>query len=140
METVLIDLDDTICDFTSSFKLRLKKHPEIVYPQSQWGFFLGLEPLPDAIDVINMLRTKYKVYILTRPSYKNPLCYTEKRVWVEKHFDLDFCKNLILCYDKSMVKGNYLIDDNIHVGFEGEHIHFGKEKFTNWQAVKNYLL
>lgn len=133
-------MDDTICDFTGEFLIRTRIHPEIVYPQSQWGFFLDLEPLPDAINIVNLLRTKYKVYILTRPSVMNPLCYTEKRVWIEKYFGIDFCKNLIICYDKSMVKGDYLIDDKIHEGFEGEHIHFGTEKFSNWQMVKNYLL
>lgn len=138
MKTILIDMDDVACDFSGSFKKHIT--PEILYPQSQWGFFLNLDPMPDAIEVINLLMTKYNVYILTRPSVMNPLCYTEKRVWIEKYFGLEFCKKLIICYDKSMVKGDYLIDDNIHEGFEGEHIHFGTDRFKNWNDVKKYLM
>lgn len=42
------------------------------------------------------------------------MSYTEKRAWIEKYFGFDACYNLILSYDKTMIMGNYLIDDNIH--------------------------
>jgi len=46
--------------------------------------------------------------------------------------------------NKSLVKGDYLIDDDHRHGqteFEGEHIHFGKNKnFQTWSQVVEYLM
>jgi len=51
---------------------------------------------------------------------------------------------MILCPDKSLVKGEFLIDDDNRHGqseFEGEHIHFGKDdNFKNWTEVVEYLM
>jgi len=41
----------------------------------------------------------------------NPLSYTEKRVWIEKFFGIDFVEKLIICSNKGLVKGAFLIDD-----------------------------
>lgn len=139
MPILHIDMDNTICDYSNPFKYHRKLQPEIEFPQSKEGFFLKLEPLPGAIEAVNLLRNKFEVYILTAPSYKNPLCYTEKRLWIEKWFDLEFSKNLIICHNKALVKGDFLIDDIIHNGFEGEHIHYGTEKFPNWEKVLEYI-
>jgi 5'-nucleotidase len=141
MKTVLIDMDDTICDYVNARDSKMKDSPGIKYPQSQSGFFLGLKPIHGAVEAVNKIRNsdKYTVYILSRPSYMNHLCYTEKREWIEKYFGLDFCKNLILCWDKSMVKGDYLIDDLLQDGFSGEHIHIGSPRFPNWKSVLKYL-
>jgi 5'(3')-deoxyribonucleotidase len=52
-------------------------------------------------------------------------------------------EKLILCPDKSLVKGDYLIDDDIKHGqltFEGEHIRFGSSNFPDWKSVIKYLL
>jgi len=132
-------MDDTLCKFMQRYQEMMQKNPSIRYPQSQYGFFTDLEPIDDAISSMHTLREVYDVWILTRPSYMNPLCYTEKRVWVEKHLGINFCKKLILCPDKSLLKGDYLIDDIKWPGFEGEQILFGSEKYRNWKAVIDYL-
>ena len=39
--------------------------------------------------------------------------------------------------------GDYLTDDRLKKGagqFTGEHIHFGTEKFPDWDSVLKYLL
>jgi 5'(3')-deoxyribonucleotidase len=131
-------MDDVLADFTSAFKER--KNGSLPYPQSKYGFFLGLKPIPGGLDAIKTLRTKYDVWILTRPSVLNPLCYTEKRVWVENHLGMEMVERLIISPDKSLLKGDYLIDDHQHPGFEGELIQFGKEPYHNWQDVLNYLM
>ena len=44
---------------------------------------------------------------------------------------------------KDMLMGHFLIDDRTANGageFRGEHIHFGTEKFPNWNVVVEYLL
>jgi 5'(3')-deoxyribonucleotidase len=50
---------------------------------------------------------------------------------------------MVLCGDKSLLKGEYLIDDTNTAGqsdFEGEWIHFGSDKFPNWDSVVEYLM
>jgi len=135
-----VDMDDTLCRFYKAAKKALTENPTQPYPQSQWGFFLGLEPMEGAIDGFRKLEEKYDVWILTRPSTKNLNCYTEKAKWVLDHLGQDIVDKLILCPDKALLKGDYLIDDKIWSGFEGEQIHFGQGDFKNWESVVKYLM
>lgn len=140
---LLIDQDDVMANFTKAKNEAIKKVPAIRIPWSQYKFFENLEPIEGAIETINELKEYFDVCFLTRPSVINPLSYTEKRVWIEKYFGYEMCKNLILCYDKTMVKGDFLIDDTIQSGrfnSEWEHIHFGSEKFSDWKSIKEYLM
>lgn len=138
---LMVDMDGVLCDFAGAFK---REHSDKVkFPQSRWGFFTNLEPIPSSIYMVKELMKHFDVWILTRPSYMNPLCYTEKRIWIEKYFGLDFCQKIIICSDKSLVKGDYLIDDSLTDGqldFEGELIHFGTEDFKDWFVVYDYLI
>lgn len=131
-----IDMDDTVCNFTDSFN-RLKTDKNH-YPQQAYGFFRNLEPIKDALYYISLLEEKYDIWFLTRPSVLNPLCYTEKREWIEKYFGIEKCHKLILSPDKSLLKGEYLIDDNYH-NFDGELLLFGKD-YPNWESVYFYLI
>lgn len=140
---LLVDQDDVLADFLGAFWNDLRKNPAIKFPQSQYKFFENLKPIDDAIESLNILKEYYDVCILTRPSVHNPLCYTEKRVWIEKYLGFDMCYNLIEAYDKTMVMGNYLIDDVIHSGrFKPtwEHIHYGHGEFKNWKDITLYLI
>ena len=138
---VYVDMDNTICDFLTPFKSGQFK---LKYSQSKVGFFLDLEPLEGALEGIKTLQQKYDVWILTRPSIKNTHCYTEKADWIKKYFGEEMLEKLIICPDKSLAKGEYLVDDDHRNGqteFEGEHIHFGKdEKFMTWSQVVEYLM
>lgn len=143
MKKVYVDMDGVLCDFYSARDKALLKNPEQKFPQSQWGFFLRLEEIPDAVYSFNKLKEKYDVWILTRPSFKNVNCYTEKAQWLLDHLGEGILEKTIITPDKSLVKGDYLIDDMGNAGqenFEGEWIHFGTEKFKNWKKVLDYLL
>jgi 5'(3')-deoxyribonucleotidase len=135
-----IDMDGVLCDFIGAFNRESSEH--VKFPQSRWGFFTNLEPIPSSIYFVKQLMLVYDVWILTRPSYMNALCYTEKRLWIEKYFGLEFCQKLIICSDKSLVKGDFLIDDSITDGqleFEGKLIRFGSPEFEDWFDVYEYL-
>ena len=139
MKRIFVDLDDVMCNFSKAYLE--KKSPECYYPQSDYGFFRNLEPIEDSIESYKILENHYDVWILTAPSIHNPLCYSEKREWVEKHLGFETCKKLIISPNKGLLKGDYLIDDNIHEGFEGELLHFGyNKKFPDWKSILNYLL
>tara|TARA_R110000868_G_scaffold147127_7_gene368352 strand:- start:2837 stop:3298 length:462 start_codon:yes stop_codon:yes gene_type:complete len=142
---VYIDMDDVLCDYSSAFQQKLKENPLIAYPQSQYNFFATLEPIGGAIESVKRMidDPRFSPYILTAPSFMNPLCYSEKRVWVEKQFGLEFTKNLIISYDKSLLKGDVLIDDNVGGNgqdkFSGKLLQFGSQEFPNWPTVMDKL-
>ncbi len=77
-------------------------------------------------------------------AYKNPLSYTEKRLWVEDKFGYEMTHNLIICSQKGLLKGDILIDDHAsgrgQEFFEGKLIHFGNEKYPNWEITLSSLL
>ncbi len=140
MKRVYVDMDDVLCDYQEAKAAARAADPEMKYPQSTYGFFANLKPKKGAIAGFHELEKHYEVYILTAPSYLNPLCYTEKRVWVENHLGLDTVLRLIISPNKALLKGDYLIDDLVHPGFEGEHLHFGQARFPDWDAVLKYLI
>ena len=111
MKTAYVDMDQVLCDFVGRFQIEFAKNPDIKYPQATYGFWESLEPIPGGIEGINVLKEHYDTYILTKPSYLNPWCYTGKRVWVENHLGIDWCDRLIISPNKSLLKGDYLIDD-----------------------------
>lgn len=128
-------MDDVLCDFSGAQKAARERSPEQMWPQAEMDFFRKLEPLPNAISSVKRLAENFDVWFLTRPSYLNPLCYTEKRLWIEDHFGLEWCQKLILSPDKTLLKGDYLIDDQPWEGFEGKQLLFGGERFPNWNKV-----
>ena len=136
-------MDDVLCDFITAYKNAKTAHPEIEYPQSNYGFWLNLKPIEDAIASVAYLKQHFDVYILSAPSEYNPLSYTEKRVWIENYLGFEMVNRLILSPHKNLNKGDYLIDDQTkgkgQDTFEGELINFGSEKFSNWKKVLNYF-
>ncbi len=142
---IYIDMDDCLCDFKSAYVEHKIKHPEIAYPQSAPEFFTGLVPLPGALEQTRWLadQDRFDVYILSAPSIHNPLCYTEKRLWIEEHLGFAFVNRLILSPHKNLNHGDYLIDDNASGKgqdlFTGKLIHFGSSEFPNWMAVRSYF-
>lgn len=138
-------MDDVLCNFTTARKNALKVNPAIQYPQCQYGFFRNLKPIKGGIEVVKLLMIQkiFEVYILTAPSVLNPLCYTEKRLWIEDYFGMEMVNRLIISPNKGLNKGDYLIDDNDsgkgQENFEGELLKFGGEEFADWESVLEYF-
>ncbi len=149
LEAMFVDMDGVICDYDEKIT-RMTGH-DITHPDFQryreelsetQNFFRDLKPLEGAIEGFKRLSEKYNVYILSTPSWKNPESYSDKRIWVEEHLgDLAY-KKLILSHNKGLMTGRALIDDRIANGvdkFNGEHVHFGTERFPNWEFVIKHL-
>jgi 5'(3')-deoxyribonucleotidase len=138
-------MDETLCHYKAAYNKAKKKDSSVRYPQSRPGFFRSLKPIDGAINSVNALRKvgDYEVYILTRPSVKNPFCYMEKRLWIEDHFDIKLAENLIISAHKNLCIGDYLIDDMLTGAgqnkFQGQVIQFGSERFPNWEAVLSFF-
>lgn len=139
-----IDMDGVLCDFDTRYTVlramgvrehQIWKHPEL---------YNDLDPIIGAVEAWEKLQDKYDTYILSTPPWSSPLAWSQKREWVEKYLGKTAKKKLILCHNKGIVNGDYLIDDRIAHGvadFPGEHIHFGAvEQFKDWAAVLEYLL
>jgi 5'-nucleotidase len=142
---VFIDMDGVLCDIAAAYREAARTHPDVAFPQSIPGLFASLSVIPGAIEAVAELRRnpRLDVWILSAPSTRNPLCYSEKRIWVEKVFDYPLAKRLILASDKSLLRGDILIDDNIRgkgqERFEGEVLHFGSSRYPTWASVLEYL-
>ncbi len=140
---VYVDMDGVLCDFYKSYLRSLEEFPEQKYPQAQWGYFLKLEEIKDSISSFRKLQEKYDVWILTRPSFRNVNSFTEKAQWVWDHLGFDVVEKTIMCGDKSLLIGDYLIDDMNGAGqelFKGEWIHFGSDEYPDWKAVIDKLI
>lgn len=141
---IYIDMDNVLCNYNKAYDIAIKKEPKIIYPQSQYGFFLNLEPIEDATDSYRILSEDFDVWILTAPSEKNPFSYTEKRVWVEKFLGEKAVGKLIISPNKSLLIGDYLIDD-IKEGkakqneFTGKLLHFGSKAYPDWFSILKYF-
>lgn len=141
MLIVYVDMDDVLCDYSSQIAEHKTKAPHKPFPQSIPGFFRSLKPMQGALAAIEQLRMdkNIEVYILTAPSTKNPLSYTEKRLWVEDKLGYEMTHNLIICSNKGLLKGDILIDDHASGRgqelFEGKLIHFGQDDYPNWEVV-----
>jgi 5'(3')-deoxyribonucleotidase len=151
-ELLFIDMDGVLVDFYQGVK---KNYPDFdtYLPARQReitaelsareGFFISLEPVEGAVEAFGALSRHYETYILSTPDWHGVNSWSEKRIWVENHLgDLAF-KRLILSHNKGLFTGRALIDDRLRNGvdrFNGEHIHFGTERFPDWQSVLAYLL
>jgi 5'-nucleotidase len=116
------------------------------------GFYLNLPPTPGCIEAINfLLDSGHDVRICTAPLSRYDNCVLEKYQWVEKHFGRAFTKRVIITKDKTVVRGDLLIDDRPDV--EGvykpvwEHIIFDSsynrnitdKRRLNWNNFREVL-
>ncbi|WP_233208704.1 5' nucleotidase, NT5C type [Zhongshania marina] len=142
---IYVDMDHVLCDYEEAWTRQKNLFPDLEFPQSQPGMYIGMNPLPGAIEAYRWLddHPKTDVYILTAPSVHNSHCYSEKRDWVEKHLGLSVVENLIITPHKNLNKGDYLIDDMAsgkgQDRFEGMLILFGSDQFSDWASVRTFF-
>lgn len=142
---IYVDMDHTLCDYGAGFEAHSQRYPELEFPQSQPGLYIGLEPLPDALETYRWLHqhSTFDVFILTAPSIKNSHCYSEKRDWVEKYLGMEVVERLIISGYKGHNKGHFLIDDCAEGKgqevFEGDLIQFGSARFPDWATVRSFF-
>ncbi len=148
-KTIFFDLDGVVADFDEAAirwgekvgidgeEFKKKK----LYRQE--GFYADLNLMEGAKEAIEKLDTVYNIAFVSAPSWDNPFSFTEKRIWIEKHFGTWARKKMDLSFRKGHYIGHYLIDDRTKYGaadFIGEHIMFGTEPFKTWKEVTDYLI
>lgn len=139
-----LDMDNVLVDFKSSY---VKVSADLLtkfngHEEQIEHIYSLMDPMPGAIESFNELVDYFDIYILSASPWDNESAWTDKLRWVKKHLGLKARKKLILTHHKNLNFGDFLVDDRLLngvSGFQGEHIHFGTEKFPNWDSVKNYL-
>lgn len=146
---VYIDMDNVLVNFQSGLD---KSHPDVLRKNKKHldeipGLFSLMDPMPEALESIEVLKNHFDVYILSTAPWKNPSAWSDKLLWVHRFFGMEnesvFYKRLILTHHKELNIGDYLIDDRTRNGadqFKGELIQFGSEQFPDWKSVVEYLL
>lgn len=135
---VLVDIDDVCADFHEGFLARWRiMHPEKScaaqeqqtefyihnnfpreYEPLVWeikeapGFYRSLPLIAGSKGGVEDIARRHDVFFCSSPMYpKYNNCVTEKYEWIEEHFGNEWTKRVILTNDKTVVKGNILIDD-----------------------------
>lgn len=175
---ILVDMDGVITDFDGEFLKRWRErypgqfyvpfdqrtkfyvkdsYPEELKPLVaeillEPTFFRDMMPMPGAKEALfEMDEMGLEVFICSSPlsTYKN--CVLEKYEWVENVLGPDWVKRIILTKDKTLVRGDYLIDDKPEItGVEDipswEHILYdrpynkqGNKRRLTWENWKNVL-
>ena len=145
MKILYVDMDNVLVNFQSGID-KLSKDDFNKYKGKHYqapNIFSMMDPLEGAIEAYEKLSLKYDTYILSTAPWYNSTAWTDKIEWVQKYLAKSAYKRLILSHHKNLNAGDYLIDDRLRNGvdkFKGEHIHFGTEKFPDWNSVLSYLL
>lgn len=144
MKTLYIDMDNVLVDFPSAFgHFGPDVHAEFEDRLDEVpGIFGRMEPMPGAIEAFAELSGLYDTYLLSTAPWNNPSAWSDKLLWVQRHLGAAAYKRLILSHHKNLNRGDYLIDDRLKNGvdrFEGYHIHFGAEAFSDWPSVVAFL-
>lgn len=132
---ILVDMDGVLCNFDGGWRRDWnKKYPdrqiieepndfyleeayrnygteeEITEIFSRAGFFYDLDPMPGALEAMKQMeKSGLNVFVCTAPM--GPNTFHEKAEWVEHYLGKEWLKKLIVSKDKTVIHGNYLIDD-----------------------------
>lgn len=79
------------------------------------GWFRDLPVTPGALEGVDgLLAAGIDVWVCTKPLEVNPTCRDDKGAWLRRYFPMLEHK-LILAPDKSMIRGDILLDDAPHL-------------------------
>ncbi len=106
-------------------------------------FFAVLQVMPDAQRVLRALQDDYDVFIASA-AMEVPSSFTAKYEWLARHFPFIPASNIVFCGDKSILKADFLIDDNPRQlrRFTGQGVLFHSHHniaCTEFPRVRNWL-
>lgn len=134
MSIVLVDMDGVFVDWTAAFERDLAKFfPDLVFEELRefstpthlpqvhqdainWvknrsGFYRDMRPIPGAIEAIKELAKEHEVRFCSSPEVFNGSCESDKKQWLCTYMGVQWANRLILTKDKTLVRGDVLIDD-----------------------------
>lgn len=152
--TILVDMDDTIENFCEEWisTLNMKYNLDVKYsditdwniskfypslskselyePLSTERFWRRVVPFRDAQHYLpKLMEDGHKIYIVTA-SHHDTVAYKLNHV-LFKYFPYFTYKDVIICSDKQMIRGDFLIDDGAHNLTGGEYKGILMDRFHN---------
>lgn len=117
------------------------------------GFFESMPPTDGAIEAIKaMADAGLSVWICTAPASRHPTCAQEKLAFTTRHLGIEWNDRVIIAKDKTLVRGDILIDDKPsvtgvmtpvweHVIFDSPpNRHVTGKRRINWSTWRSLLL
>lgn len=106
-------------------------------------FFAVLDVMPESQRVMEALQVHYEVFIATA-AMEVPTSFTTKYKWLAQHFPFIAPSHIVFCGDKSIIRADYLIDDNPRQlrRFSGEGILYASPHnvhVTGFRRVRSWL-
>jgi len=89
----------------------IDRHPRLEEYLRSDDFFDVLDVIPDAQRVLLRLQQQFEVFIASA-AMEVPTSFNAKYRWLERHFPTIPATNIVFCGDKSILRADYLIDDN----------------------------
>ena len=138
---VFVDMDGVLADFDGAITSGVENDPPEMFKP---GFFRNLKVMDGAIDGVAQLlaNPKLEVYVGSKMTSKVTTCATEKMEWIREYFP-GLLRHMVLCCDKKLLRGNFLVDDDIDRwghSFKGAFIHFDRTKpKQEWQRISNFF-
>jgi 5'(3')-deoxyribonucleotidase len=74
-------------------------------------FFRNLRVMPHAQRVLERLQSRYEIFIASA-AMEVPSSFAAKYDWLAQHFPFIPTSHIVFCGDKSILRADYLIDDN----------------------------
>lgn len=174
MKRVIIDMDEVIADpmgamvswYEKEFGIQVDyslmregswvkgfaaEHQSLVLERLHSpGFFRDLPVMDDAIEVLREMNQRYEIFIVSA-AVEFPNSLKDKHDWLLHHFPFFTWKQLVLCGDKRMIHGDYMIDDHVRnlVHFPGKQYLYsafhnreieGYDRINNWKEAAQIFL
>lgn len=170
MKTIAIDMDEVIADlmpkYLDAFEARTGRRlaeadlvGKKIYSLAggedirgllhERGFFRDLPPIPGALEGLEVLRKRYRLYFVTAAmEFKHS--FEDKYDWLHEHCPWVSWRHIVFCGDKSIIGTDYLLDDHAHnlETFTGTPLLFdawhnrGEERFRrlrDWGEVVEFF-
>lgn len=153
---VLVDMDDVVASWGAGYDELLDEHGDAAAgiprhgDRTSWdlragrskdekriiekvmrepGFYRFLRAVPGARTALRQIRDAgHDIRFVSAPYVSNPTCASDKLAWIERHYGASWAQRVILTTDKTLVRGDVLIDDRPDITGaavpEWEHIVF----------------
>jgi 5'(3')-deoxyribonucleotidase len=174
VKRICIDMDEVIADAVAEHLIRYNRDHtrqitraelhgkwlwDVVSPEHHGAledymrsedFFEVLDVMPEAQRVIKRLHDKYEIFIATA-AMEVPTSFQAKYRWLGTYFPFIQPSHIVFCGDKSILRADFLIDDNPRQlrRFQGEGILYsshhnanvtGFKRVEDWLAVEKLFL
>ena len=121
----------------------IERHAALEQYVRSADFFAVLNVMPHAQRVLRELQNHYEIFIATA-AMEVPTSFVAKYNWLAEHFPFIRPSHIVFCGDKSILKADYLIDDNPRQlrRFTGEGILFTSHhnvEVTGFRRVNDWL-